>query len=149
MKVLSILAAGLLLISCANTKETTAMAPEEAQKPQRNIAVTAQLGEFKKGDALTITRSKVEGNILYLMVAYSGGCTEHTFEVIGNPILMKSLPPKRSVQLVHHANGDTCREWIEQTLEIDLSALAADQTPGSEVILVVEGIDQELSYIFE
>ena len=150
MKVLSILAAGLFLISCANTRETTPIVEEQdGNKPGRNITLKATIGEFKKSDAFEVTRVKLEGNTLYLMVAYSGGCSDHTFEMIGSMAMMKSLPPKRSIQLVHDAHDDTCREWIEKTLEIDISELAPKQEHGSTVVLILDGYDQELTYTFE
>jgi hypothetical protein len=50
---------------------------------------------------------------------------------------------------VHTANGDACKKLIEQTLEIDISALAYKQEAESKIFLNLEGWAERIVYTFE
>ena len=63
-------------------------------------------------------------------------------------MISKSLPPIRSVELVHLNNGDTCREYIEQQLIIDVSELAYEKETGSKIKLQFSGIEEMIMYTF-
>jgi len=118
--------------------------------PNTKTMLTATLGKINApSDAVTIKSVRVEGNKLFLVVQYSGGCDKHTFQCIGSPAIAKSLPPIRAVQLVHTANGDACKKLIEQTLEIDISALAYKQEAESKIFLNLEGWAERIAYTFE
>lgn len=112
--------------------------------------LTAVIGKINApSDPVTIKSVRMEGNKLILTVQYSGGCENHSFQCIGSPVIAKSLPPIRSIQLVHTANGDACKKLIEQTLEIDISALAYKQEAESKIFLNLEGWAEQIAYIFE
>ena len=112
--------------------------------------LTAELGKINApSDPVTIKSVRMEGNKLILAVQYSGGCENHSFQCIGSPVIAKSLPPIRSIQLVHTANGDACKKLIEQTLEIDISALAYKQEAESKIFLNLEGWAERIVYTFE
>ncbi len=160
MKLFALLLTGILLYSCASTeniiKEEIGETAEqnentmtEITKPERNIKLIAEIGKFKDSDLLNIQSAKIIKNTLFLVVTYSGGCAEHKFSFIGSPMIMKSLPPKRSVKLIHDKNNDSCRSIVTKTIEIDLKNIAYDQTPGSEIVFMIEGWDDQLKYTFE
>ena len=44
---------------------------------------------------------KIEGDTLIANIQYTGGCGEHKFEMKKNGFLMKSLPPKQPIQIIH------------------------------------------------
>lgn len=112
--------------------------------------LTAVIGKINApSDPVTIKSVRMEGNKLILTVQYSGGCENHSFQCIGSPVIAKSLPPIRSIQLVHTANGDACKKLIEQTLEIDISALAYKQEAESKIFLNLEGWADRIVYTFE
>ena len=141
----------LLFISCATQKELEQVdetAINVDSKPAKDI-ITAKLGEPKRSDAITINNARIEGNLMYLVVEYSGGCEEHEFELIGSYAVAKSLPPQRGIQLHHNANGDNCRALITDTLIANIEVLAAAQTKGSEIFLNLEGYGKQLKYIYE
>ena len=157
MKIASILVLSLILFACGtsedvikqtSTTEETGGTVNEESKPQRNVMLKSRIGEFIESDPLTIDSLRLEGNTLFMTVTYSGGCAEHKFQVIGSPAVMKSLPPKRSVQIAHDANGDSCRGMVTRILEIDLTNIAYNPTPGSEIILLFKGSDKSINYIF-
>ena len=140
-----------ILMSCTTTKPITDQANEGKIEVNDNakdvIKLTASIGTASESDFIVIKSASISGDIMLVTVEYSGGCEDHSFEMIGEMAIMKSLPPKRTVTLVHNANGDSCRELITKTLEIDISALAADENSGSEIILLLGGHETELSYI--
>lgn len=141
MKLFSILAVSALLFACNNTKEVLDVDPINVKK--------AQIGDVTQESAqTTISSVKLEGNILSLDIEYSGGCKDHSFEFVGSAAIMKSLPPKRAVKLVHNSNGDTCRELISETIKFDIRALAVTETTGSEIILLLDGVKESISYVY-
>lgn len=152
MKLLVSISIIALLLSCGSTKEVEIVKEETVQeeiKPQRNIPVKATIGEFKESDHVVINAVRIVGNTLFLDVSYSGGCKEHRFEFIGSPVILKTLPPKRSVQLYHDSNEDVCRELVTNTIEIDLKELTYQPIAGSEIVLLLKGWDDPITYIFE
>ena len=160
MKIIFILAI-LVFASCKTVKNTSSK-NDEAKIEQSNteggiverkhepIEIKAEIGRIEREQTtgVQIIKSRIEGNTLHLKVGYSGGCSKHGFQVIGSPMISKSLPPIRSVELVHLNNGDTCREYIEQQLIIDLSDLAYEKEFGSKIKLQFSGIEEMIMYTF-
>ena len=141
MKIVSILAVAAVLFACNTTKEVLEIDPIDVKM--------AQIGDVTQETApTTITRVSLEGNILTLDVEYSGGCKDHSFEFVGSQMLMKSMPPKRSVKLVHNSNDDTCRELVSETIKFNIKSLAVTETSGNEVVLLLDGVKQPISYIY-
>lgn len=155
MKTVLLLSVLAVLLSCAETKIMTLSEEEVVEStdnPNTDVAIKhikAKIGKFMESDYVDIESVILKDNTLFIAVSYSGGCEEHDFELIGNPLIMKSLPPKRTIQLYHNANGDSCRSLLNEILEIDITDLAYDQTAGSEIILILEGWEEEINYIFK
>jgi hypothetical protein len=140
-----------ILVGCGTQKEIESVdetAINVDSKPEKEIII-ATLGEPKRSDAITINSARIEGNLMYLIVEYSGGCQEHAFELTGSFAVAKSIPPQRGIQLYHNANGDNCRALITDTLIANIEALAAAPTKGSEIFLNLEGYGKQLKYIYE
>lgn len=115
-----------------------------------NIRLKASIGEIGQlSDPVTISAIRIEGNILFIEVSYSGGCNAHQFEIIGSNMIAKSLPPIRQIQLVHESNNDKCESLIKQTLEIDIKDLAYKQEAGSKIILTLDGWKESIEYVYE
>lgn len=137
----------LLVISssCGTIKDTD-------QQPA-GIEVMAQkaiIGEPSKDNPLTeISNAELDGNILKLTVAYSGGCEDQVFDLVGNEMIIKSFPPKRNMTLVRDSKGDACREYITKELLFDLTELSYQKKNGSEIILQLNGYDKEIRYVFQ
>ena len=114
------------------------------------IEIKAEIGRIEREQttSVQIIKSRIEGNTLFLKIGYSGGCEKHNFKVIGNPMISKSLPPIRSIELVHLNSGDTCREYIEQQLIIDISDLAYEKENGSIIKLQFSGIEEMLMFTY-
>ena len=89
---------------------------------------------------------KINGDILSIFINYSGGCKNHTFELIGNKFYAKSLPPQTTVYLVHNNNGDSCRELIQSELKFNIKQL---KYSGQNAVIVYVGKSHRIAYITE
>tara|TARA_B100000575_G_scaffold265606_1_gene242299 strand:+ start:194 stop:772 length:579 start_codon:yes stop_codon:yes gene_type:complete len=120
------------------------------ERKYQPIEIKAEIGRIEREQttSVQIIKSRIEGNTLFLKIGYSGGCEKHNFKVIGNPMISKSLPPIRNIELVHLNSGDTCREYIEQQLIIDISDLAYEKENGSIIKLQFSGIEEMLMFTY-
>lgn len=95
-------------------------------------------------DPFTLKSHEINGDTLSLLVSYSGGCQEHSFDLIGNGTYAKSLPPQSRLRLIHDANDDNCRSLIETNLKFNVKEL---RYPGTDVLVIfVEGSDERIMY---
>lgn len=154
MKFALLILTGIVFMSCGTKKnaeaaEDTPVKNETYPTTMKIVKVTAEIGKINNsyvGDPITIDTIEIRRNIMYIDVTYSGGCEEHEFQVIGSNVTAKSMPAIRSVQLIHNANGDTCRELKKVKLEVYIENLAEQQTAGSQIYLTVDGWKGKLLY---
>ena len=145
MKYLFLLSVALFTLGCKTAKESAHHTPEISR-----LKITASLGEINiPSDPIEITAVRVEGNTMFIDLNYTGGCEEHTFSVVGSEMISKSLPPIRSVQLIHASKGDQCKKIVEETLIVDISKLAYKQEQGSTIFLLVNALKNRIEYTFE
>jgi hypothetical protein len=90
----------------------------------------------------------INKNTMSLIVSYGGGCSTHEFQLAGSSNIMKSLPPKREIQLLHNGNNDLCKMLITDTISFNIENLAENKKVGSEIILNLKGWDNPISYIY-
>ena len=95
---------------------------------------------------LTLTSVAVQGDELMVVVHYSGGCGEHTLHLEANGPMLKSLPPKQPLRVVHRSSGDPCRTLIFDTLVAPLTSFRG--TPRGTTVLMLEGWKEELFYAY-
>ena len=132
--------------SSVNTTPVSESEITNREYPSLNIvAVIGDLSVESKN--VQILKSKIEGNNLILKIGYSGGCSTHEFEFIGSAMISKSLPPIRSVKLIHRTD-DTCREYIERQLVVDLKDLAYKKEAGSQIKLNIGANEGQLVYTY-
>lgn len=122
---------------------------EDNGKPQRPYQVQGMIGDAssKESDAYDILRARIEGNKLFIEISYSGGCAHHRFECIGSESISKSLPPQRSIKLIHNNGDDSCESIVKQTIEVDIQPFAFSAAGRSEIVLLLEGFSGQLNYI--
>ena len=101
-----------------------------------------------EGDPFTFLSVVCKGNVLSIVVQYSGGCEKHAFRCIGSPMISKSLPPRRSIHLIHINNKDQCKKLVRDTLHIDITAFAYTNEIGSEIILDLTGWKNSINYSY-
>ena len=95
---------------------------------------------------LTLTSVAVQGDDLVAVVQYSGGCGEHTLHLKANGPMLKSLPPKQPLRVVHRSFGDPCRAMIVDTLVAPLISFRG--TPRGTTVLMLEGWEENLYYAY-
>ncbi len=96
----------------------------------------------------TIDTAFITGNKLTLKVSYSGGCEESTFDVMGSKSISKSLPPIRSIELIHSGKGERCEAIMIKTLQFNLTELAYQREEGSQIKLNLKGYKPQLIYTY-
>ncbi len=101
------------------------------QEMKMRINTTSGILQFSDGkpedilfNPLALRSGRIEGDSLYLEVAYSGGCAEHRFDLVMAPaVFLESYPVQANLYLRHDAGGDLCKAYIHKTLSFDLSEL--------------------------
>ncbi len=97
----------------------------------------------------TINDVKLNGNTLMMSISYTGGCAKHTFNLIGSEMISKSLPPIRSINLIHSANDEACKREMFDTLYFDITNLAYKKELGSVIKLNLNGWKEQLVYTYQ
>lgn len=137
----------MFLQSCANSKESDKAKKQKTDENEVPMAVIKALPSAIPNVA--INKMKIEEGILFLNVSYSGGCEDQTFELIGSEMIMKSMPPKRSLTLLRDDKGDQCREWITKDLQFDLKPVMLDGNPEKQIIFILSNNQEEIALINE
>lgn len=125
----------LILISLASCKQNQEVATE-------TVSAETTLTE----SSLTIENVTIEGDTLFASVSYSGGCGEHEFSLEANGAMMKSLPPKQPLRIIHRSNNDPCRAHIVEELKFDISKYRG--TPSGITVILLENWNQHLNYSY-
>jgi hypothetical protein len=74
-----------------------------------------------------------------IIVSYSGGCKQHTFEIIWSGTLSDTEPPQTGLIILHDANEDACEAYITETLTFSVSDLADDLCFDSLYVSILNG----------
>lgn len=64
------------------------------------------------------------GECLDLSLSYSGGCEDHTFDIVTDGNVIETSPPILKLAVVHD-NQDLCEAYITEIISIDISQLDA------------------------
>ena len=105
-----------------------------------------------KKDTRFITKSKIEKNNLFLTITYSGGCKEHTFELVAwNYFIVKPNGIDAHILLSHDSRSDSCKALIKKELCFDLSPLNSEyynlfQSTSGTIVLLLDNL--KLRYKF-
>jgi hypothetical protein len=121
---------GLVLIP------TLAILSCDAGKPCRTICDSPPDGEiilfddFKDmpliTDPATIGDVRIEGDIIYLSVGFSGCTRDHDFALYGLTGFMESYPVQAAVYLSHDGKGEVCDAYFIKELRFDLTPLRCE-----------------------
>jgi hypothetical protein len=84
-----------------------------------------------------------------MSISYTGGCATHTFDLVGSEMISKSLPPIRSINLIHNANDEACKREMFDTLYFDITNLAYKKELGSVIKLNLAGWKEQLIYTYQ
>ncbi len=87
-------------------------------------------------DDLNIKHASIAGDCLTVELSYGGGCSEHDFELVLQPVMC--IPPSVEVvqlTLLHNANGDACEALITDNLSFDLSSIRINGVDSLQIEL--------------
>jgi hypothetical protein len=93
-----------------------------------------------------LKKAWIENNKLFLDVSWSGGCKEHSWELIFNGMIAKSLPPQATLYLKHNANGDMCKKLMLDTLCFSLKPM---EQFGKTIRIRINQTDELISLNFK
>ncbi|MEO9804558.1 MAG: hypothetical protein ABJF04_14985 [Reichenbachiella sp.] len=83
----------------------------------------------QSSDPFKLKTLRHEDSILFIDVAYSGGCSIHNFELVWPEVTTMIYPPRYTVVLMHGANDDSCEAYLSETLQFDLSKYELGLSP--------------------
>lgn len=86
----------------------------------------------------------LDGDSLRAVVRYGGGCGLHEFVLESSGPMLKSLPPKQPLRLVHRSDGDPCRALIEDSLAWGVREYRG--TPRGLTVLLLQDWNEPLNY---
>jgi hypothetical protein len=113
-----------------------------------NLILVESADQIEQGDPFSLQEAEIRGDLLRLVVGYSGGCRTHQFALQAGPGYTKSLPPQHPVVLVHDADEDMCEAYIVEERWFDLSPLRRIHAGLEKVIVTLEGWEEPLEYAF-
>ena len=143
LKLLSYLFLFSIAFSCKVNEKTST----REKNIIREIKLSKEFSSPEKNSPFKIKEAFIFGDILAIVVDYSGGCRTHEWELKGTTNYKKSLPPKKGLYLEHNSNGDNCRSSLIDTLQFDLNNV---KYPGKEnnysVIIQLNNYEKNITY---
>jgi len=128
----------LILLAMASCKNNGNGSSPSAKKMEKNTPVVKEIlvdaaRKPQKPD-FQVLEMKADGDVLTVVVRYSGGCETHNFNAYFNGGWLKSNPPQALLELEHlDPNNDHCRALVKDTVRFDLRPL---QYSGSSEVVV-------------
>lgn len=130
----------LILVTACHNKSMTQSADTTPKTNEVKIDPATDMSAT--GAAYRLDSLSLNGDVLSVFVNYSGGCKEHTFELISNGMYAKSMPPQISLCLKHTNNEDMCKKLVVQELKFNISKIKYERSKS----LVVRLGDKGLNY---
>jgi hypothetical protein len=92
-----------------------------------------------ENDPFVLEDLKIIGDSVYITVSYSGGCKQHSFEIVWSEELTETEPPSTSLIIVHNANGDNCEAYITETLLFSIDDLSESVSFDTICVNIING----------
>jgi len=131
---------GLISFQCKTQKTISISQAERAL-----INTNTYVGEETPASYI-VKSATIEGDILKLVVGFTGEKVNHDFDLVWNGAIMKSMPPKASLSLVHKSENTTGKQKIEMSMSFNLSSMKTSIPSGESVILLLQNFDQPITY---
>jgi len=129
-------------ITTTTTTTGSTTTASQTQTSVKSASVDPQADMSVTGAAYNVDSISLSGDVLSVFVNYSGGCKDHSFELISNGMYAKSMPPQVSVILKHTNNGDNCRKLVMEELKFNVAALRYN---GGKTTVIKMG-DKKVTY---
>lgn len=78
---------------------------------------------FAESDNYTLKKVTYADGQLLFDVSFSGGCKEHSFDLVVEDGILKTMPPGLRVFLKHESNDDMCEAWISEIVSVNVDDL--------------------------
>jgi hypothetical protein len=138
----------LSVVACKNRKTTTETSAAKNVK-HKDVVVHDTYNLPKDNADFDVESASIKGDLLTMIVTYSGGCKEHVFTAHATKVYMKSMPPQIGLMIEHQNNGDDCRSIVTDTLMFNLVPV---RYPGNEkdytVIIRLPKVEEGLPYTY-
>ena len=95
-----------------------------------NLIQNVNLDNFDM-DYYNIDTAFIYGDFLQINISYGGGCEEHIFNLVQEPLFCGTPPVHIPLYLTHNSNNDNCEAVLIEELCFDISELfmlCADST---------------------
>lgn len=132
----------LLTLGCKSMQKGMSEIPADAPTVivDKNADIHSSTAPFE------VSYADVINDHIALNVSYSGGCEEHTFEILSDGKFTATYPPEVIVHIKHHDNGDRCRGMIDEKRYFNARTL---QYPGTNRVRIVFAHNNRiLDYIY-
>jgi hypothetical protein len=97
-------------------------------------------------DPYSIEVAAIEDDTFRLRVSYTGGCEQHSFQLVASESFSRTGSIEVGLLLSHNAKGDPCKALITQELRFDLSPLKREcqrtaRTRKGPILLHLQNLD--------
>jgi hypothetical protein len=132
------------IYSCKSPKQISAKTKDSVKIPK----VIIQSGfEAPLTVDYSIDSAKVSNDsILTIFVKYKGCCNGLHFELYNDGNIMKSMPPKTNLVLVHRTERENCKNETVSVLNFNLSPLKYVVPENNKIILRLTNWKGKLEY---
>ena len=138
-----------IVISCSTQKRLVEENDVLLENNHNYRKIKAKIGNLNNSDPFDIKNIEIQNNTLLISLSYTGGCGKHSFEMNGSEGLLKTNPPKRKVKLIHKNHKDYCKKIIDETIAVFISDLSCIKMKGAKTILLLDGWEKEIKYIYK
>jgi len=123
--ILIIIVFGFYLVSCKPKIQKSSESDPQSAQATKSVASVVLNKDYIPSEKQTynLDSTSLKEDILTIYVSYSGGCKEHSFELVTNGRYAESNPPQLIIFLKHDNNGDACRQLKTAALDFDVSSL--------------------------
>ena len=66
-------------------------------------------------------------DLLNLNISHAGGCEEHDFQLLQDPLFCGTPPIYISMRHSHNGNSDLCEAWVTKDLCFDISSFYSNE----------------------
>jgi len=117
------------------------------------VIIDNQKYEDADRDPFDIINVSINTDLIIFDVGYSGGCENHTFQLISKEMFMESDPVQIDVVLSHDDKDDACDAYVYDTIVFDLTNLKQKwqneyQKDSGTIILRIENHTEVVGYRF-
>lgn len=106
----------LILFSCSDSKIDSPTSECPA------VVMVTNSDEYPN-DAIQINSISVQDQELNINVSHGGGCEEHEYVLLQDPLFCGTPPVHVTIRLDHNSNEDMCEALITKDLCFDLSSI--------------------------